>query len=62
MVIDFWAGALYCDKAANPVNTNANHATCWAAVLKKYPNYKRFGEDFKAANRDWLNKRTDLPV
>ena len=61
-VVDFWAGALYCDKAANPVNKNANHTACWATVLQKYPNFKRFGEDFKAANADWLNKRTDLPT
>ena len=61
-VVDFWAGALYCDKAANPVNKNANHTACWATTFKKYPNFKRFGEDFKAANRDWLNKRSDLPT
>ena len=61
-VVDFWAGALYCDKVANPVNKNANKIACWAPVIQKYPNFKRFGEDFKAANADWLNKRTDLPT
>ena len=32
-VIDFWVGALYCDKIANPVNKNANQTACWTGVL-----------------------------
>lgn len=32
-VIDFWVGALYCDKIANSCNKNANQTACWAGVL-----------------------------
>jgi hypothetical protein len=59
-VIDFWVGALYCDKICNKDKNNAKHDACWAEVLKKYPNFKRFGEDFKKENADWLMKRSPL--
>ena len=32
-VIDFWVGALYCDKIANLDNKNAKQHACWAPVL-----------------------------
>ena len=59
-VIDFWAGSLYCDKFDNESNLNGNTRACWAKVLKKYPNFKRFGEDFKKENASWLAKRENL--
>ena len=29
-VVDFWVGALYCDKVTNNCNKNTNHAAAWA--------------------------------
>ena len=55
--VDFWVGSMYCDKATNAANDNKVTLATWAAVLRKYPNFKRYGEDFKKENADWLNKR-----
>ena len=61
-VVDFWVGAMYCDLATNAANDNKVTLATWAAVLRKYPNFKRFGEDFKRENADWLNKRAPHAV
>ena len=56
-VIDFWAGSFYFDRCINQGNPNKTTLACWAELLKKYPNFKRFGEDFRKENCDWLEKR-----
>ena len=56
-VVDFWVGASYCDRMTNPHNPNTKTCQTWAMFLKKYPNFKRYGEDFKKENMDWLSKR-----
>ena len=61
-VIDFWVGSMYCDRCANPNQENAKTQACWDNLLKKYPNFKRWGEDFKKENADWLMKRPKYPI
>ena len=57
VVADFWIGSMYTDKCVNRENKNAKAIECWAALLKKYPNFKRYGEDFIKENSDWMHKR-----
>ena len=55
-VVDFWVGAMYCDKATNMKNDPKSLAS-WDKVLKKNPNFKKFGEAFKKENANWLKIR-----
>jgi hypothetical protein len=59
-MVDFWVCAMYVDKM-----TNAN-GPCPALMcegLKKFPNFCRYGEDFKkeAGIAAWLAKRPACP-
>ena len=56
-VIDFWVGCTYCDRMTNTHNSNPKTCQTWATFLKKYPNFQRYGMDFKKENMDWLSKR-----
>ena len=55
-VVDFWVGAMYCDKMTNPM-LDAHQMGCWKIVISKCPNVKRWGEAFKKENAQWLMKR-----
>ena len=57
VVADFWIGSMYCDKATNPHTEYQMSKRCWATLLKKYPNFVRYGEDFKKQNANWLANR-----
>jgi hypothetical protein len=61
-VADFWIGTLYTDHCVNKNNVNKTTLAVWADVLKMYPNFKRFGEDFAKENADWLKKRNARPM
>ena len=52
--VDFFYGRFYVDYWDNPdVYANERFVT----ELAKYPNYKRFGENFKAANMKYISSR-----
>ena len=57
-VVDFWVGAMYCDKVTNP-KLDAYQAGLWKTLMGKCPNVKRWGEAFKKENAGWLNKRPE---
>ena len=52
-MVDFWVGAMYTDKITN----QAGKAHVFAPIVKQFPNYIRYGEDFKKENAAWLAKR-----
>ena len=56
-IADFWIGAMYTDKCFNKENPNKEIVKPWERLLKNFPNFKRFGEDFKKENAKWLAKR-----
>ena len=48
---------MYTDKCTNKNNNSAWTISTWNKLLGAYPNFKRFGEDFKKENAAWLQKR-----
>ena len=56
---DFVIGSFYCDVVTNPNNWGRAE---FDAVLKKYPSFKQFGENFKMAINFYLKKRPDAPM
>ena len=53
-MIDFWVGSMYTDKITNEMG----FAHVYAPIVKQFPNFCRYGEDFKKENQAWLDKRT----
>ena len=45
---------MYTDKCTNQKNSNTETIYAWGKLLEAYPNFKRFGEDFKKENAAWL--------
>jgi glutathione S-transferase len=56
---DFWAGSLYVDHFTNEGNPNY---AAYQGVIKAFPNFIRFGEDFRAENKAHLDSRKPSPM
>lgn len=54
-MVDFWVGSMYCDKFINE-NAGGNQ-DCYAKCKQMFPNFVRYGEDFKNENAAYLAKR-----
>ena len=58
-IADFMVGSLYTDYFTNP---DVYETENWAKVLSQFPNFKRYGEGFAAANADYLAERASRPL
>ena len=53
-------GAWYTDYFAN--DNCPFYRAEFAALLRKFPNFKAYGERFKAENQAWIDKRPPGPL
>jgi glutathione S-transferase len=56
---DFWAGAFYVDHFTNEGHPNY---AAYQDVIKAFPNFIRWGEDFRAENKAHLEARGPSPM
>ena len=56
---DFMVGNLYVSLATN---AGAYGRDAWAGLLTQFPNFKAYGERYRAANSAWLSKREARPI
>ena len=58
-MVDFWVGAMLCDKM---MNEQSSKCGLFKKHLDAHPNFLRFGKDFMAENKAWLDKRDQFPM
>ena len=56
---DFMIGNMYVSLASNPASYGRDK---WDGLLAQHPNFKAYGERYRAANSAWLNKREARPI
>jgi len=58
-MIDFWVGAMICDKMMNDSN---DKNPIFTPIGAKHPNFLRYATDFMAENKGWLDRREKFPM
>jgi|TARA_B110001450_G_scaffold132123_1_gene124176 hypothetical protein len=58
-MIDFWVGAMICDKMMNDSN---DKNPIFSKVVKDFPNFYRYADDFIKENKAWLDRREKFPM
>ena len=53
-MVDFWVGAMFCDKM---MNEQSSKCGLFKKHLDAHPNFLRYGKDFMAENKAWLDRR-----